>query len=69
LRSSPAHHVRAKALVTVEKSLFSPADKKRYWLIMVEVECLTALGVLIGTRGRLGLKPPSEGAVARSSTQ
>ena len=31
--------------------------RKRYWLIMVAVECLTALGILIATPGRLGLQP------------
>jgi uncharacterized protein len=62
-------HLFSNVMTATMKPLFSPADQERYWLIMVAVECLTALGVLIATRGRLGLKPPNEGALARSSAQ
>lgn len=44
----------------VNLPLLSPADQERYWLIMVAVECLTALGVLIATRGRVGLGPTNQ---------
>jgi uncharacterized protein len=62
-------HLFSNVMTATMKALFSPADQQRYWLIMVVVECLTALGVLIATRGQFGLKPPNEGALARSSAE
>jgi hypothetical protein len=50
-------HLFSNVMTVTMRPLFSPADQERYWLIMVVVECLTALAVLIATRGRLGLKP------------
>jgi membrane protease YdiL (CAAX protease family) len=47
----------SNVMTVTMRPLFSPADQECYWLIMVVVECLTALAVLIATRGRLGLKP------------
>ena len=49
-------HLFLNVLTATMKPLFSSADQERYWLIMVGVECLTALAVLIATRGRVGLE-------------
>jgi len=62
-------HLFSNVMAATMKPLFNPADQERYWLILVVVECLTALGVIIATRGRLGLKPPNERGAARSSPQ
>jgi hypothetical protein len=62
-------HLFSNVMAATMKPLFNPADQERYWLILVVVECLTALGVIIATRGRLGLKPPNERGAARSSAQ
>jgi len=53
-------HLFSNVMTATIKPLFSPADQERYWLIMVAVECLTALGVLIATRGRVGLGPTNQ---------
>jgi hypothetical protein len=55
-------HLFSNLLTATVKPLFSTADQERYWLIMVAVECLTALGILIATQGRLGLQPTNERA-------
>jgi hypothetical protein len=59
-------HLFSNVRTATVKPLFSPADQERYWLIMNAVEFLVALGVLIATRGRLGLKPTNERAVANA---
>jgi hypothetical protein len=59
-------HLFSNVMTATVKPLFSPADQERYWLIMIAVEFLVALGLLIGTRGRLGLKPTNESAVANA---
>ena len=61
-------HLFSNVIATTMKPLFN-LQKERYWLILVVVECLTALGVIIAARGRLGLKPPNERGPARSSAQ
>jgi hypothetical protein len=53
-------HLFSNVMTATMKPLFSSADQERYWLIMVAVECLTALGVLIATRGRFGLGPTNQ---------
>ena len=58
-------HLFTNVMTATVKPLFSPADQERYWLIMDAVEFLVALGV-IATRGRLGLKPTNERAVANA---
>jgi membrane protease YdiL (CAAX protease family) len=50
-------HLFSNVIAVTMRPLFSPCRPGSYWLIMVVVECLTALAVLIATRGRLGLKP------------
>jgi hypothetical protein len=57
-------HLFSNIMTATMKPLFSPADQERYWLIMIAVEFLVALGLLIATRGRLGLKPTNKPAVA-----
>jgi hypothetical protein len=59
-------HLFSNVMTATVKPLFSPADQQRYWLIMVAVEFLVAIGILIATRGRLGLKPTNERAVANA---
>jgi hypothetical protein len=62
-------HLFSNIMTATVKPLFSPADQERYWLIMIAVELLVALGLLIATRGRLGLKPTNERAATSSSVQ
>ena len=62
-------HLFSNVMTATLKPLFRPADQERYWLIMIAVEFLIAIGVLIATRGRLGLKPTSERAATSSSAQ
>lgn len=50
-------HLFSNVMTATVKPLFGPAHQERYWLIMTAVECLVALGLLIATRGRLGLMP------------
>jgi hypothetical protein len=50
-------HLFSNLMTATMRPLFSPADEDRYWLIMNAIEFLVAIGVLIATRGRLGLKP------------
>jgi hypothetical protein len=57
-------HLFSNVMTATVKPLFSPADQERYWLIMIAVEFLVALGLLIATRGRLGIKPTNEPALA-----
>jgi hypothetical protein len=59
-------HLFSNVMTATVKPLFSPGDQERYWLIMDAVEFLLALGVLIATRGRLGLKPTNERPVANA---
>jgi hypothetical protein len=61
-------HLFSNVMTATMKPLFSPANEERYWLIMDAIEFLVALGVLIATRGRLGLKPLNERAVTDSVT-
>jgi uncharacterized protein len=51
-------HLFSNLMTATMKPLFSPAEQERYWLIMIAVESLVALGLLIATRGRLGLNRP-----------
>jgi hypothetical protein len=62
-------HLFSNVLTATVKPLFSPADQERYWLIMIAVEVFVTLGLLIATRGRLGLKPTNEPAAASSRAQ
>jgi uncharacterized protein len=62
-------HLFSNVMTATMKPLFSPADQQRYWLIMIAVEFLVALGLLIATRGRLGLKPTNERAATSSSAK
>jgi hypothetical protein len=58
-------HLFSNVMTAKLKPLFRPADQERYWLIMIAVEFFVALGLLIATRGRLGLKPTSERVATR----
>jgi uncharacterized protein len=62
-------HLFSNVMTATMKPLFSPVDQERYMLIMIAVEFLIAIGMLIATRGRLGLKPTHEGAATSSSAQ
>jgi uncharacterized protein len=62
-------HLFSNVMTATMKPLFSPVDQERYWLIMIAVELVIAIGLLIATRGRLGLKPPNERAATSSSVQ
>ncbi len=62
-------HLFSNIMTATVKPLFGPADQERYWMIMIAVEFLVALGLLIATRGRLGLKPTNEHAATSSSVQ
>jgi hypothetical protein len=62
-------HLFSNVMTATVKPLFSPPDQERYWLILDAVVLLVALGVLIATRGRLGLRPPNERPVASSSAE
>jgi hypothetical protein len=62
-------HLFSNVMTATLKPLFRPADQERYWLIMIAVEFLIAIGLLITTRGRLGLKPTNERAATSSSAQ
>jgi hypothetical protein len=53
-------HLFSNVMTATVKPLFSPVYQGRYWLLVVAVECLIALGLLIATRGRLGLRPASQ---------
>jgi hypothetical protein len=53
-------HLFSNLMTATMRPLFSPADEARYWLIMNTVEFLVAMGVLIATRGRLGLRRTNE---------
>jgi uncharacterized protein len=55
-------HLFSNVMTATFRPLFSPADQGRHWLIMAVVLALVALGLLIATRGRLGLKPTNEPA-------
>jgi uncharacterized protein len=59
-------HLFSNVMTATMRPLFSPADDQRYWVIMNAIEFLVALGVVIATRGRLGLKPTNDRAVANS---
>ena len=59
-------HLFSNVMTATIKPLFSPAEQERYWLIMIAVEFVVALGLLIATRGRLGLKQTNESAVAKA---
>jgi hypothetical protein len=60
-------HLFSNVMTATMKPLFSPIDQERYMLIMIAVEFLMAIGMLIATRGRLGLKPMNERAATSSS--
>jgi hypothetical protein len=62
-------HLFSNVMTATLKPLFSPADQQRYWLIMIAVESLVALGLLIATRGRLGLTHTNERAATSSIAQ
>ena len=62
-------HLFSNVMTATLKPLFRPADQERYWLIMIAVEFVIAIGLLIATRGRLGLKPTNERAATSSSAQ
>jgi hypothetical protein len=62
-------HLFSNVMTATIKPLFSPAGQERYWVILMAVEFLVAGSLLIATRGRLGLKPMNERAVANSSAQ
>jgi uncharacterized protein len=62
-------HLFSNVLTATVKPVFSPADQERYYLIMIAVELLIAIGLLIATRGRLGLKPTNERAATSSHAQ
>jgi putative copper export protein len=55
-------HLFSNLMTATVKPLFSPAYQRTYWLLVVAVECVVALGLLIATRGRLGLRPTNERA-------
>jgi hypothetical protein len=59
-------HLFSNVMTATMRPLFGPADDQRYWVIMNAIEFLVALGVVIATRGRLGLKPTNDRAVANS---
>jgi len=56
-------HLFSNVMTATMRPLFSPADGERYWVIMNAIEFLVALGVVIATRGWLGLKPTNDRAV------
>ena len=62
-------HLFSNIMTATMKPLFGPVEQERYMLIMIAVEFLIAIGLLIATRGRLGLKPTNERAATRSSAQ
>jgi uncharacterized protein len=62
-------HLFSNILTATMKPMFSPADQERYYLIMIAAEFLIATGLLIATRGRLGLKPTNERAATSSPAQ
>jgi uncharacterized protein len=62
-------HLFSNVLTATVKPVFSPADQERYYVIMIAVELLIAIGLLIATRGRLGLKPTNERAATSSHAQ
>jgi uncharacterized protein len=62
-------HFFSNVMTATVKPLFSPTDQESYWLIMIAVEVFIALGMLIATKGRLGLKPTNEPAATSSSAQ
>jgi hypothetical protein len=59
----------SNVMTATVKLLFGPADQERYYLIMIAIELLIAIGLLIATRGRLGLKPTNERAATTSPAQ
>ncbi len=50
-------HLCSNVLLATLYPLFSGADQGHYWLLMVLVACVIVSGLVIGTRGRLGLPP------------
>jgi uncharacterized protein len=62
-------HLFSNVLTATVMPVFGPADQERYYMIMVAVELLIAIGLLIATRGRLGLKATNESAAASSRAQ
>jgi CAAX protease family protein len=59
-------HLFSNVMTATMKPLFSPAGQERYWVIMTAIEFLVALGLLVATRGQLGLKLTNEHAVANA---
>ena len=60
-------HLFSNVLFATMRPLFSPADQERYWLILDMAEVVVALGLLIATRGRLGLKRMNERSAANAA--
>ena len=49
-------HLFSNLLFATMYPLFSGADQGRYWMLLVIAECVIAIGLVIATRGMLGLK-------------
>jgi uncharacterized protein len=60
-------HLFSNVMTATMKPLFSSAGQERYWVIMTAMEFLVALGLLIATRGRLGLKRTNDRSVANAA--
>jgi hypothetical protein len=50
-------HLFSNVLLATLYPLFSGAEQRQYWMLMVIAECVIVSGIVIGTRGMLGLKP------------
>ncbi len=49
-------HLSSNVLLATMYPLFSGADQGQYWGLMVVAECVIVSGIVIGTRGMLGMK-------------
>ena len=50
-------HLFSNVLWATMNPLFSSADQQQYWLLLVIAASAIALGIVMATRGKLGLKP------------
>lgn len=50
-------HLFSNVLLATMYPLFSSADQGQYWMLMVTAEVVIVLGIVIATRGKLGMEP------------
>lgn len=59
-------HLFSNLLFSIMYPLFAGADQERYWILLVVAESIIAVGIVILTRGKMGMKPEHGSALAFS---